>query len=312
MAQSRSGKKKKTGRASGILIFLLVFVLFLIIFGGLCLWAVVKINEENRQKHSSQLPSAVSNVAYTEADARNLLVISEDNSEAQGFVVVRMDPANVRIRTMALPRETEVDVGTATTRLFELYKSEGAAQTEKALSDLLKVDFQNYAVVSYDNLAKIVTYLNNGVIYTLPENLNYTSEDGDYSIRLSGGKKTLTASQVVDVLRYPAWHGGRRQQAEIHSELTAAIFNQYMTPSRAEHVDDDFYFFIERLNSDIKISHFNAMKPSLLFLAGRNTDASICTVSKIGGEYSGSGESLRFIVSEEAAVQMQTRFGNTA
>ena len=41
-------KKKRTKRLSSLAIFLLAFVLFVTVFGGLCLWAVVKINEQRR------------------------------------------------------------------------------------------------------------------------------------------------------------------------------------------------------------------------------------------------------------------------
>ena len=46
-------KKKKKGRVSNAVVFLLAFILFLLVFGGLCLWAVVKINEERRANDSS-------------------------------------------------------------------------------------------------------------------------------------------------------------------------------------------------------------------------------------------------------------------
>lgn len=46
-------KKKKKGRASSLVVFLLVFVLFLVIFGGLCLWAIVRLNQDMRGKNAS-------------------------------------------------------------------------------------------------------------------------------------------------------------------------------------------------------------------------------------------------------------------
>ena len=36
-----------------MVVFLLVFVLFLVIFGGLCLWAIVKLNGETKGRSSS-------------------------------------------------------------------------------------------------------------------------------------------------------------------------------------------------------------------------------------------------------------------
>lgn len=307
--KSDQKKKNRKGRISSVVIFMLVFVLFLVIFGGLCLWTVIKINEEKRRGAASSLSSTASAVSYTEADSRNLLVISEDNGQAQGFVIVRLDPANTRIRTMALPRETSVDVGTQPMCLYQLYSSQGAIATEQAVSKLMGMDFQNYAVVTYSNLEKIITYLNNGVIFTLTENLDYISEDGSYYIKLSGGRTTLTASQVVGVLRYPSWHAGRRQQAEIHSEMLSAILNQYITTSRKDVMDDDFNAIIDKVNSDIKISHYVAMKDPLLYLASKNSGNNICSSVQVAGSYVGTGENLRFEVSLSDTGALKNSFG---
>ena len=51
-------KKKTKRRMSNALIFLLAFIVFLLVFGGLCLWAVVKINEERLAGESSGLSPA--------------------------------------------------------------------------------------------------------------------------------------------------------------------------------------------------------------------------------------------------------------
>ena len=130
-------KKKKKGRASSLVVFLLVFVLFLVIFGGLCLWAIVRLNQDMRGKNASSASLLnVSGAVYSGADARNLLIIPEDAGQAQSFVILRIDPANVRIRSLALPRETYVTVGTEQTRLFELYAGQGVKETEKAVAEL--------------------------------------------------------------------------------------------------------------------------------------------------------------------------------
>ena len=303
-------KKKKKGRISGVVVFLLVFVLFLVIFGGICLWAIVKLNDEKRGERSSSVSLVVSGNVYTQEDARNLFIVSEDGGKSQGFVVVRLDPGNSRIRTMALPQETVVDVGTEEMRLADLYDEKGVTEAQKAVANLLGMEFQNYAVVTYSNLESIITYLNNGVIFTLTENLNYSSDDGSYYIKLSGGKSTLTASQVTDVLRYPVWNGGKRQQAEIQSEMAAAILNQYLNSKRISSADEDFSFIVNKITSNIRVSHYNEMKEPLQYLASRNTDSNICTTVKLEGEYIGSGENLKFIADVSENDMVANTFGS--
>lgn len=303
-------KKKKKGRASSLVVFLLVFVLFLVIFGGLCLWAIVRLNQDMRGKSASSASLLnVSGTAYSGADARNLLIIPEDDGQAQSFVILRLDPANVRIRSLALPRETYVTVGTEQTRLFELYAGQGVKETEKAVAELLNIEIDHYAVITYANLQKIITYLNNGVLITLTENLDYTSGDGGYTLKLNGGRQILSAAQVVDVLRYPAWHGGRRQQSEIHSEITTAMINQYLTEARKSKADEDFSNIVNLMTTDIRVSHYNESKDALLYLASRNTNADICAVTKVEGEYVGSGAEIRFEVQDQA-TNLKNTFSN--
>lgn len=79
---------------SSVAIFLLAFVLFVTVFGGLCLWAVVKINEQRREgagASSAAVASADPAASFTQEDAHNLFLITTD-TDAQGFIVVRADP----------------------------------------------------------------------------------------------------------------------------------------------------------------------------------------------------------------------------
>ena len=301
-------KKRKTKRLSSVAIFLLAFVLFVTVFGGLCLWAVVKINEQRREgagASSSAVASADPAASFTQEDAHNLFLITTD-ADAQGFIVVRADPANTRIRTLAIPRETTVDVGTRQTRMFELYASGGATAARDAAAKLLGIEFQNYAVLTYTNTEKLMKKLDGGLIFTLPENLNYQNPATGATLKLTGGSRNLTPSQVVDVMRYPNWHGGRKQQADIQAQLTAALINQYMKADRS--LETDFNSFIGFLQTDIKVSHFVKAKAGLQYLAERNTGA-ICSSVSLEGQYVGSGDALRYEPAENVKVNLRSPFG---
>lgn len=301
--------KKKKGRLSSLAVFLLVFLVFLLVFGGLCLWMVVKINQERREAGVSA-PAAASStsqsIAFTSEDERDLFLVTVDE-EAQGFVAVHTDPANARIRTLAIPRETLVEVGTAEKRLFEVYASDGARQAQEAVSRLIGLTFDNYAVLTYDKAETLLGKLDKGVLFTIPEDLNYQSETPGESIQLRGGLTSLTASQVVSVLRYPTWNGGRKQQADVQAQLASAVINQYLVADRD--LQADFDSFVGLLQSDIKISHFIAAKPGLEYLAARNT-GSICASVSLDGQYTGSGEAMAFRMADDAPAKLEAVFGN--
>ena len=95
---------------------LVVFVLFLAIFGGVCLWAFI----DNRLPPDSVSSAASGEDAspFTAADVRWLFVAAQDGTEPRGFVAVRADPENGRIHAVAVPRETEVADGTTLIRLW--------------------------------------------------------------------------------------------------------------------------------------------------------------------------------------------------
>ena len=101
-------RKKSHKRLSNALVFLVAFLLFLLLFGGLCLWAVVKINQERQSTQDPTTSVTEEGPIFSEEDAKTLLLVTTDAGEAQGFVAVRMDPAAGRISTMAFPRETAV------------------------------------------------------------------------------------------------------------------------------------------------------------------------------------------------------------
>ena len=300
-------RKKSYKRLSNAMIFLLAFLVFLLVFGGLCLWAVVQINQDRKSTVSSSSPSSSDELIFTQDDARTLLLITVDGEDPQGFVAVRFDPANSRFRTMAIPRDTEVYEGATPYRLWELYKEKGIAGTETALETLTGIHFDNYASITYTGIERLVTYLGNGVYITLSENLEYTGEG--YFINMEGGPRSLTAPQVVNVLRYPAWHGGRRQKAGIQAQMVSAVINQYMIQSRIATGDKDFGAIVNMIQSDIHVSHFTSAKPGLDALSKRNTEGTISEEITFEGEFVGSGDQIRFYAADDIQAKLEPVFG---
>ena len=301
-------RKKSHKRLSNALVFLVAFLLFLLLFGGLCLWAVVKINQERQSTQDPTTSVTEEGPIFSEEDAKTLLLVTTDAGEAQGFVAVRMDPAAGRISTMAFPRETAVYSGTDTYRLYELFASQGVTGVRDSLSQLTDIAFDNYAVITYDNIEKLVTYLGDGLLTELSENLDYNA-DG-YFIKLEAGPRVLTAPQVTNVLRYPNWQGGRRQKAAIQAQLTSSLINQYLTPARQSTADKDFSTIVNLLQSDIRVSHYNAAKAGLDYLGTLNKDSgSICSAASFPGEFVGSGDQLRFYADDQVKAQLGSAWG---
>lgn len=299
-------KKKKKDRASSVMVFLLVFVLFLAIFGGVCLWAVI----QNRRPASAASSGSSEDAGpqFTEADVRWLFVAAQDGDEPRGFVAVRADPGAGRIHAVAVPRETEVADGTALTRLDALFQKGGVTAAQDAVEDLLGVTFSHYVSMTYANVEKLLQYFDSSLQFTLTEDLDY--REGNYFIKMSSGRYTLTPKQAVDILRYPNWqHKGLQQQADIHAEILAALVNQYMTTARADKLEADFSKIADLAKTDIRISHFTGYQESLRALAAAN-NGDVCTAVSLEGRYVGSGDDKRF-AADGAAEQLRGLFGET-
>lgn len=307
MATLHPSKKRKKGRVSNAVIFLLVFILFVVVFGGLCLWAVSRINSERKPVSSSNAKDSLSSaLSFSDEDARYLLLVTTDAGEARGFVVIYTDPAASRIRTMAVPRDTNMDVGTEQMKLYELYRQRGIKETQKLLGETLHVAFSNYLVMTYEQVGKWVQYLDGGLAFDISENLDYRSEDGTYSIHLNAGRRSLTPGQVVDILRYPKWNAGRRQEADIQAQLLTAMINQYWLPDR--NWQKDFEQLIAVSQSDIRISHFVQARSAIEFLATKNVEGHLCSSVSLGGTYVGSGDQMRFEIEDTAMSSLQAVF----
>ncbi|MDD4546934.1 MAG: LCP family protein, partial [Oscillospiraceae bacterium] len=261
-------RRQRKRKINNVMAFLLAFVLFLVVFGGICLWAVIKINEARQTSEPSSVVSS-DEISFAPSDARNLLIVTTDRGVPKGFVVVHFDPEKSGIHTLAFPRDTVVDYKTSELRLHELLDQQGIVVTRDALSTLTGIHFDNYIAITYDNIEKLITYFGSGVIMDIDEDLNY--RDNDMAVILDSGLRTLSSNQAVNVLRYPSWNGGRKQQADIQAQMTAALINQYMKASRESKADDDFSFIINlAVKTDILVPHYKGAKQGLSFLAQKN------------------------------------------
>lgn len=304
---SKKNKSIHAGkRTNNVVVFLLAFVVFLIVFGGICLWAVIKINQERHSDESPISSNLSDTVQFDNTDARDLLIVMVDNGTAQGFVSLRFDPAKTKISALAIPRDTVVDYKLSEIRLHKLYDEHGAQAARDAFSSLTDIKFDNYLVITYEKIGSLIEHLESDLVMTLNENLEYS--DDKLSVHISGGRRTLSPSQVIDVLRYPAWRGGRLQRSTAQAQITAALINQYMKTSRQTLADNDFGTIINlSLKTDILVSHYRNAKDGLAFLAERN-DGSICTDLTLPGKYEGSGDSIRYYSPENIKEMLQSSY----
>lgn len=299
-------KIKRKERVGNAFVFFIAFLIFLLVFGGLCLWAYSKINEEKLNTVPSGSSSSVSSesTAYTDEDIRNLLIVTVDGTDAQGFLAVRSDPAALKMWVLSFPRETVADVGTSEVRLYDLYKTQGITAVEDAMETISSIKFNNYAVITYANYEKVLDHFDSGLVFNVPENVN----PADSILKIDSGLRTLRSSQVTQILRYSSWKGGQKQKADVQAQVVAAMINQYMRESRAKKMDTDFNAMVNLVKpSDIMISHYTDAKPGLTYLASHN-DGSICQAITLDGQYQGSGDAIRYYAADNIQNSLKSAF----
>lgn len=288
---------KTTSEGRGALAFIITFIVAFLLFGGVMVWMMWDWWKPTSLPEEPTPTTAPTVITPAVKEDRRLLLIAEDGGEAQGFTVLSFEPTMVRVRTIPVPRETVVTVGTQEMRLFELYRHNGVQAVSDAVGTLLDMDIPHYAVMTYGNLEQLVTYLNEGVLFRLTETVSYPAPGGG-TVTLREGARTLSATQVTDLMRYDAWHGGRRARATVHGDIWAAVINQYFVVGRFDDSDSGFKTFISLARSNILASDFAEARADLLAMARRN-DFDIATVASVQGEFIGVGEAMRFEAAEK-------------
>lgn len=314
MIETRKNKqrRKRMRRFNGVLVFTLTFLLFLFIFGGALIWWLVQEYLPGQRDAEHTPSSAVSDVApsFSAADAVNILLITTDNDAAQGFYVVRLDPANTRVRVLAIPSEIALEQSGDTVRGDRLFAQSGRQAVRDGLQKALGLSLPYTAQISFNEFEKMVDYFENGLVFLLDEDVRYQSEDGRYSYEMEGGKNlSLNARRIVSLMRYNGWREGRRQQTLIQAQLVSAMINQYMTDMRS--LQTDFEQVIGYFETDIRIADFSRYQSGWEYLAARNKEGALCAATLLDGHYAG-GEELLYFPKENIAQDLAVIYGATS
>ena len=294
-ARKGDSMPKTTKGGRNALAFILAFAVAFLLFGGVMVWMMLDWWKPTAAPQDTTPTTVTVTTPVIKAD-RRMLLITEDGGEVRGFTVLSFESAMARVRVVPVPRETVVTVGTEETRLFELYRNGDVAAVSGTISSLLGWDIPHYAVITYGNLEQLVTYLNQGLIFTLTETVSYPAPGGG-TVTMREGARTLSATQVTALLRYDSWHGGRRARANIHGEIAAALLDQYFVAARFDENDSGFRKFISLTRSNILASDYAEARADLVALARRN-HFDISTVLPLTGEFIGVGDAMRFEAAE--------------
>jgi anionic cell wall polymer biosynthesis LytR-Cps2A-Psr (LCP) family protein len=229
-------------------------------------------NQEEGSSANSSVP------AFTEQDRFVTLMVLHD-AENAAFLLIDCDAAQTAIRTVAVPANTVIELGTEQTTLQAIFDRQGHAKAGQALSALLGQPIRYTAAVDQGAMVTVLDRAGSSIEYTFAEEITYKNAVGMQVRYREGERYSLSSSAVKDLLFYRQQSATER--ARLAAELFANLICQKMTaPSRLSAI---FGEYIDLIDSNISIADFVAVKQALEHLA-RSNDGSIASARLQAGE----------------------------
>jgi len=273
----RYGKQNKLSTKQIIPIILALIALLLAI-AVMAAWMLIRYRQ-NKTPTSEESTDGVSNYIEPLTAVESSLIIF-DFEESARFVLVQTDPADAVIRVVHVPANLADKSGNTLSSILDKH---GSLQVIQAVSTALELTVKHYITWSADGVQSFLNELSSGIVYTLPEAIRYTDENGS-TIRLSAGEQKLTGAQAAAVLQYHLWNDPTNAQL-IAVQMTAAVLNQYMVPQQS--LDGYFASLADTAQTDLRIDNYNSFRRVLTHLADNNTGALCRCITLVGTESNG-------------------------
>ncbi len=191
------------------------------------------------------------------------------------FILVQTDPADQAVRVVSIPANLTDAAGNTLSAMLDKH---GSLQVIQSVSAALELTVDHYITWSAEGAQSFLNELENGVTYTLPEDIRYTDENGS-SIRLTAGEQKLTGTQAAAVLQYSAWSDAT-QVPDTAVRMVAAVLNQYLVPQQS--LSGYFAALSDTAQTDLRIDNYNAFRRVLTHLSDSNT-GSLCRITTLIG-----------------------------
>ena len=244
---------------------ILAFAALLLAIAGMLLWIWIGFHpsgpssSDPSQDDASRYEESPTGIGYC------LLIL--DYGDNRRFMLIQSDPAQNRITVSPIPAQQADADGNTLTALFSKHGSRRVTQTVAAM---LALPVDHYITLNADGTKSFLDNLDGGVIFTLPEAIRYTDENGS-QIQLKAGEHTLSGAQTAAVLRYTAWSNTAPPTDSIVADVVAAVLNQYLLPGHR--FDGYFAALSNAAQTDLRIDNYNAYRAILTRLADSNQGA---------------------------------------
>jgi len=225
-------------------------------------------------------------VVYTEQGRRSKKIDKDAfTGRSDTIVVGRFDPIANTIRTISIPRDTQVEIpSNGTQKINAANAIGGPALAKVTVERFLGIPIDHYVVLNVHGLVDLVNELG-GVTLEVPKKMAYMDWTAKLKIDLEPGVHTLTGNQAMGFVRFrhdALGDIGRVQRQEI---FLRAVLDKAINPTSWPHVPKLLEIAQNYLDSDLSMKDMMGIAN---FVRGVPKSNQLLTM--MPGSFTGSGD----------------------
>lgn len=242
-------KNKKTKKTSA---FLLSFIAFVVVFGGLSVTLLIVNSEGNidkmigidKVKPTEEITTSNgSEVILPEVSGKaDFMLVLEDDDILQMCAVVHADMDELKLTVRVLdPDEKSGD------KTLQKSYSDGGLQGLKTAVEGLGVKIDRYAATDEKGFRNIFKAAGNSVTVNVPQKISVSSDE--MTLRLNAGEQKMTAVTLSKYLRCDA--PSKEAKLKAQEQVLCALLDQLINEDNLSQGENLFGIIVNELKTDI-------------------------------------------------------------
>lgn len=168
----------------------------------------------------------LSALADSHGGRKNVLIVGTDASGMRSDVmmIASFPDGDGSINLMSVPRDTCAVIGGSTVKINSAMNN-GDDAVVQAVQDLTGIEIHDYVRTNFEAVAGIVDELD-GVMFYVPQDMDYEDPVQDLYIHLTRGHQLLTGQEAVQLLRFRGYGAADIQRTRVQRRFLKAAFAQ--------------------------------------------------------------------------------------
>lgn len=250
-------KTEKQSKKGSTLRFIAAFLAFLLVFGSVSVYVMVKNNnlslKELLNGKDSEEVTQDSGVIYVPDEisgCRNFLFYCTDSSQSEihFIAVAAADMGNKVFRVLPVDPNGADYVN-------EL-KTGGERGLKNAVEKKLGIKIEKYVASTAETFALAINYMD-GLEYKVDERIEYKGQ-GDFTLILAKGEQTITGDDLIKYFRYTKLM--KKDGLKLQGKLICAMLDNYINMDNLDKGLTIFEKLLSKINSKSDINHVEAVE----------------------------------------------------